>query len=231
MTAWLSVDDNAPGSPQIVSLTGTATSAAVSLSASSLVFPIQIVSTSSKTQKVTLTNTGTGELTITSITATTPFKETNNCGSSVKAKDGCVFDVTFDPTTGGTVTGSVSITDNAPGTPQVITLSGTGNAIELSTAKLNFGSVTVGTTSTAKAISVENKSTGSVSITSISITGTDASDFAETNNCGSSLVPGEVCTVNVTFSPTVTGPLSADVTIIDNGGASPQTVALSGTGD
>jgi len=231
LTANLGISDTAPASPQTVPLTGQGTNASATLSPPSLVFPAQVVFTTSSVEKVRLFNAGTGPLTITSIVWTYPFSETNTCGSTIEAKNGCTIDVSFAPTTGGVTTGSISITDNAPGSPQVISLSGTGNDIELSPTKLNFGTVSVGTTSAVKTISVENKSTASVSITSIAITGADAADFTETNNCGSSLVPGEICTVNVAFSPTVTGPLSADVTIIDNGGASPQTVVLSGTGD
>jgi hypothetical protein len=195
-----------------------------------LTFPTQLVYTTSKAQNVTLKNTGTGAMTITNIVSSTDFIETNTCGTTLKAGGSCQISVNFNPQASGTLTGSITITDNAPGSPQVVPLTGTGTDVELSPSRINFGNVTVGTTSAVKTISLENKATTSVSITSISITGTDPTDFAETNNCGSTLLPGEVCSISVTFSPSTAGALSATVSVSDNGGASPQAASLSGTG-
>jgi hypothetical protein len=66
--------------------------------------------------------------------------------------------------------------------------------------------------------------------TVISITGTDEGDFAESNNCGSSVASGASCTIKVTFTPLAQGRRTADVSISDDGGGSPQTVPLTGTG-
>ena len=136
----------------------------------------------------------------------------------------------FAPTTSGTLTGSVSITDNASGSPQKITLTGTGTDIQFTPTSLNFGNQPVGTTSLAKKITLSNKASVTVSITSISITGTDKKDFAEINTCGASVKAGASCTITVTFTPSADGKRTADVSVDDNGGGSPQTVALSGTG-
>jgi hypothetical protein len=38
------------------------------------------------------------------------------------------------------------------------------------------------------------------------------------------------CTITVTFTPSATGARSATVSVVDNAGASPQTVPLAGTG-
>jgi len=69
-----------------------------------------------------------------------------------------------------------------------------------------------------------------MSITSITLSGADPSDFAETNNCPFSLNAGSFCTITVKFAPSVPQQLTATVSISDAGGGSPQTVALSGTG-
>jgi len=76
------------------------------------------------------------------------------------------------------------------------------------------------------------RNTGGVplSVSSVAITGTDATDFAETDTCKSSVPPGGHCTVCVTFKPTAEGTRRATVTITDNAAGSPQTVALTGTG-
>jgi hypothetical protein len=69
-----------------------------------------------------------------------------------------------------------------------------------------------------------------VKITSIAITGIDAVDFAETNTCGTSVASGASCFIRVTFKPLVKGTRTADVSVYDNGGGSPQKVGLTGTG-
>jgi hypothetical protein len=138
--------------------------------------------------------------------------------------------VTFKPTTIGTLTGSISITDNAPLSPQKITLTGTGTAVQLTPANLNFGNQPVGTKSLAKKITLSNKSSSAVSITSISITGTNMGDFAQTNTCGTSVAAGASCFINVTFTPLAKSNRSASVNVNDNGGGSPQKVTLAGTG-
>jgi len=234
LSASVSVSDNAPGSPQTVSLTGTGTQPAVSLSPTSLTFSTQLVGTSSASKPVTLTNTGTATLTITSISVTgadpTDFSETNTCGSGLAAGASCTINVTFKPTVKGTRTASVSVADNAPGTPQTVSLTGTGTVVKLAPSSLNFGSVAVGHTSAAQTVTVTNTGTVSLSITNIGITGTNAGDFSETNTCGSSLGTGASCSVSVAFTPRATGSRIAQLSISDNGGGSPQTVSLSGTG-
>jgi len=142
----------------------------------------------------------------------------------------CTMSVTFKPKTIGPASGSISITDNAPSSPQTISLQGTGTDVQLSPLSLNFGNQTVGTTSGRKIITLTNKGTVTLSISGIAITGTNPGDFAEGDNCGTSLAAGASCSIAVTFTPTTTGPRSANVSVSDNGGGSPQQVALTGTG-
>jgi hypothetical protein len=229
-SASLSITDSAVGSPQTVSLTGTGIAPAVSLSPTSLKFGVTLVKNSSPPQNVTLTNTGNGSLSITSISTTGDFSQTNTCGSSVTAGASCTIIVTFKPTAPGTRTGTLSVTDNAPGSPQTVSLSGTGTVVKLSATSINFGSQKVGTTSPPVPVTLSNAGTTTLTISSIKIGGADPKDFAETNNCGSSLGAGKSCTIKMTFSPTATGMRTASVAITDNGGGSPQHVALSGTG-
>ncbi len=121
----------------------------VRLSPSRINFGDQRVGTTSAPQTVTLTNTGNGTLTITKISVTGPFTQTNTCGSSVAAAASCTFTVKFEPTTTGIRTGSVSIIDNGSRSPQEITLGGTGTHMQLNHASFNFGNQAVGTKSTA----------------------------------------------------------------------------------
>jgi hypothetical protein len=230
MTGSITFTDSSPGSPQVVSLSGVGVTPTVSLSPASLAFATQVVFTTSAAQTVTLSNTGLGILTISKIAVTGQFTQTNTCGSQVAAGGSCIISVKFKPTTSGTLTGSVSITDNASGSPQKIALSGTGTDIQLTPTSLNFGNQPVGTKSLAKKITLSNKASVSVSITSISVTGTNKGDFAETNTCGTTVKAGASCSITVTFTPAAKGKRTASVSVSDNGGGSPQTVALSGTG-
>ncbi|HEV2380406.1 MAG TPA: FG-GAP-like repeat-containing protein [Terriglobia bacterium] len=217
------------------SITQTVTSGpVVVLSLTSLSFSTQLVGTSSASKPVTLTNTGAATLTITSISISgsnpADFSETNNCGSSVAAGASCTISVTFKPTAKGTRTASLSIVDNAPGSPQTVSLTGAGTEVKLSPASLNFGSVQVGHRSAAKTVTLTNTGTVLLSITNIGITGTNGGDFAETNTCGVTLGAGSSCSISVMFTPRAKGNRTGSLSISDNGGGSPQTVSVSGTG-
>ncbi|MGA7218703.1 MAG: choice-of-anchor D domain-containing protein [Candidatus Sulfotelmatobacter sp.] len=98
--------------------------------------------------------------------------------------------------------------------------------VTLSPASLNFGSVTVGSTSPVKNIILTNTGTAALTITSIAA----SASFSETNTCGPALGAGKKCGISVTFAPTQTGLDTGALTVTDNAGNSPQTVALSGTG-
>jgi hypothetical protein len=122
------------------------------------------------------------------------------------------------------------INDNAAGSPQTVSLSGTGTVVELSAIGISFGNQPVGTTSPVATVTLTNIYGLTLGITSVTITGTNASDFSQTNSCGVSVPPMKSCTFRVTFTPGASGFRSATLDIFDNGGGSPQIVALSGTG-
>ena len=100
----------------------------------------------------------------------------------------------------------------------------------LSRSSLSFGNQPVGTSSAAQTVTLRMIGKRVLSVSSLAITGTNASDFAQANNCGSSVAAEANCTISVTFTPTASGTRSASVTITDNATVSPQNVALSGTG-
>jgi hypothetical protein len=231
-TAAISVSDDAPNSPQTVQLAGIGVESSVVFSPTSLTFPTQLVFTDSKAQQVTLTNTGLGILKITAGGISGQFGETTDCTPTLAPGASCTANVTFKPTTKGTLTGAISITDNAPGSPQKVPLSGTGTYVQLKPTSENFGTQPIHTTSLPRYITFTNKGSGPVNFTGtgISITGSDQGDFAETNNCGTSVASGASCKIRVTFTPSALGKRTADVSLSDDGGGSPQTVPLTGTG-
>jgi hypothetical protein len=231
-SADVSITDNAPNSPQLDSLTGNGigNGPAVMFSPSSLTFGSQLIGTSSNPQNITLSNIGNQTLTITSISVGAGFSQTNNCGASVAAGANCTITVTFKPTKPNTTAASVSVKDNAAGSPQTVALSGTGTYVSLSPSTLNFGTVAVGQASTPQVATFTNTAKFALPIKSLTITGTNASDYTETNTCQPSVAAGASCDITVTFKPATTGLRTADVSISDGGGGSPQTVALTGTG-
>jgi Beta-propeller repeat/Abnormal spindle-like microcephaly-assoc'd, ASPM-SPD-2-Hydin len=232
--ATVTVTDNAPDSPESTTLTGVGESSggpAVTLSPTSLTFPTQLVGTASAPQNVTLTNSGAASLSITSIATTGDFSQTNNCGTTVAAGASCSISVTFTPTTINARTGTVVVTDNAPASPQTVTLTGTGTYVTWTPASLSFGTVAVGTSSAPQTIMFTNNASTTLTIKSVAITGPDNKDYSQTDTCGTSLARHSSCTITVTFTPTATGLRTADVTISDFlGGNSTQNIPLTGTG-
>jgi Abnormal spindle-like microcephaly-assoc'd, ASPM-SPD-2-Hydin len=101
---------------------------AATLNPTSLTFASQNVGTTSAAQTITLTNSGTAALSITSIAASGDYVQTNTCGTSVAAGANCTISVKFTPTAAGTRTGTITVTDNASGSPQTASLMGTGVA-------------------------------------------------------------------------------------------------------
>jgi hypothetical protein len=79
-------------------------------------------------------------------------------------------------------------------------------------------------------VQLTNTGKSKLAISQIAITGADAEDFSETNNCSASLQAGASCTIKVTFRPTSKGQRSANLAITDDGGGSPQEIPLAGTG-
>ncbi len=201
-----------------------------SLSPTSLTFGNQNVGSTSAAQNITLSNSGTAALSITSIAASGDYAQTNNCGASLAAGANCAISVKFTPTAAGTRTGTITVTDNAPGSPQTASLTGTGVAVgpsaSLSPTSLTFASQTIGTTSAAQNITLSNGGNAALTVSSITASG----DYAQTNNCGASVPAGGSCTISVTFTPTAAGTRTGTITVTDNATGSPQTASLTGTG-
>jgi subtilisin family serine protease len=222
-------DDSNGGSPQTVALSGTGIAPAAALSPASLTFASQRVNRSSATQSVSLSNPGTATLSITSFAITGDFSQTNNCAATLAPGGACTLTITFTPTARGSRTGTLTVNSNAPGAAPVTTLSGTGVAsiAAASPASLSFSGTVLGITSTAQAVTVTNSGDASLTLNNITVTG----DFAQSNNCGASVVPGANCTISVTFAPAAAGNRSGSLTVSDDSlSGSLQSVSLAGVG-
>ena len=113
------------------------------LSTRTLTFGGQLVGSTSAPQSVTLTNTGASVMAVASITASGDFAETNTCGTSLAVNASCTVSITFKPTTAGAHAETLTITDNSPDSPQVVTLSGTGQDFSLAMASGTSSTATV----------------------------------------------------------------------------------------
>jgi hypothetical protein len=98
----------------------------IGVAPTTLNFGTQFINTTTLPQSVTLTNNGTATLTISSITTTNPYSQSNNCGGSLTAGSNCTIAVLFSPAGAGPSPIPLTITDNAPGSPRTVTLNGTG---------------------------------------------------------------------------------------------------------
>jgi hypothetical protein len=101
--------------------------------------------------------------------------------------------------------------------------------VTLTPTSLAWGTVFYGATGAAKTATLKNAGTGTINITSVSVTGTNSSEFPiSANTCGSTLAAGASCSISVQFKPTAEGTQSATLSVVDSGGT--QTSALSGYG-
>jgi hypothetical protein len=202
-----------------------------SISPGALNFGSEGVGTTSPAQTVTLSNPSNVQFSITNIVASGPFAQTNTCGASLGAGATCTITVSFSPAGTGQQSGAITITDSTRISPVAVPLSGngvTGSYLMAYPAHQNFSPQLVGSASTSAAIQLVNTGSAALGMSGISITGTDNSDFAQTNNCGSSLAAGGSCTANVTFTPQASGSRTAVLSISDSATGSPQTVSLTG---
>lgn len=236
-SAQLVVTHSGLNSPADVPLFGQAIDVprpAVGLDPTSLTFGSQDVGTVSAAQNVVVTNTGTADLIVTSATlaGANPgdFQLTNGCTLTVAPGGTCTLQVRFAPTASGSRTARVQLVDNAPSSPQLVNLSGTGVAasLSLSPTSLSFTNIGVGGSST-KSVNITNTGTSNLVISSLTITGSTTFTIAN-HNCGAPVAPGKNCTVNVRFAPNVArSTFTGTLNVSSNATGAPHTVPLSGT--
>ncbi len=212
-----------------------ANAAALAITPQQLNFGNQTLNVTSNPLPVMVIDAGSSPLHLTAISPSGDFAQTNNCGDTVPAGGGsCTIQVTFTPTTTGARTDQISITDNAPGSPHQITVTGDGVAssqgsLTFTPTSLNFPTETIGTTSPAQIVHVSNTGKASLIISAIGVSG----DYAETNTCGtlpSILNVGDGCTVSITFTPTSSGSRTSTLNFATNAASASSAVALSGIG-
>lgn len=198
------------------------------VSQAGLTFGTQRVGVPGSPQTLTVSNTGSGTLLISGITSSGDFSVSGCAVTSIAAVGSCTLSVVFTPSATGARAGTVVIATNAPGSPHVIALSGTGvaPAISLAPSPLAFGSVPTGTSSGA-GVTLTNTGGAPLAIAAITAAGTH---FAATSACPASLAAGASCQVTVSFAPTTTGAHSGQLSVQSDAASGANALALSGTG-
>jgi hypothetical protein len=233
LAGTVSVGSNAPNSPATVVLSGTGVAVptgALQPNLTSLSFG-NISTGSNSVKQVVVTNTGSGPVQITGVGVTgTGFTVSGVATpTTVNASGQVTLSVTFAPTTTGNVSGTLSVTSNASGSPLSIPVSGAGvqPGITISPASFNFGSVVDGQTK-SQAFTITNSGTASLTISQLSIS---AAGYSVSGlSVPSTVAPGSSVSFSAVFAPTTAGSLAGTVNVGSNAPNSPAAVALSGTG-
>jgi hypothetical protein len=187
----------------------------------------------SNSQTISLTNGGTASVVISRATVTgTGFSITGlSAPVTIPTGSNVTFNAVFTPSAAGSVTGSVSLTSNAPNSPLTIALSGTGVAgtqlLSFSTSSLSFGSVNVGSNSDLGA-ALTNTGNSSVTISAVNVT--SAAFTVSGISSGETLTAGQSVPVTVQFAPTASGAVTGSISLVSSATNSPASLSLSGTG-
>ncbi|WP_082938917.1 choice-of-anchor D domain-containing protein [Mitsuaria sp. 7] len=241
----LTISHNGISTPIPITLSGTANvtlTAVLSADATTLAFGSQPLASASAARTVTLSNTGTASLDFSSIGVTgvhaSDFTRGGSCavGTPLAVGASCTVTATFTPSATGGRTATLAVAAIAPAANNAtanvnIAMTGVGQAqptpvSSLSATQLSFGALTVGRTSTAQTITVSNTGNAALSFSAIAATG----PFTTTDTCSGGVPAGGSCAVNVSFAPAGAGAATGTLSLTSNAAASPQSVALSGTG-
>jgi hypothetical protein len=231
VTGSITITSNATGSPLTIALSGVGVQPGLSISPATYDFG-SIVDGQTKSQNFTLTNTGSASLTVSqlSVSGTGYSVSGLTTPTTIAAGQSATFSAVFAPTTAGSLTGSVTVSSNAPNSPATISLTGTGVAASVTLSSspnnLSFGSVNAGT-STSKSVTLSNGGNVNVTISQISVSAKDITTSGVTTPL--TLTPGQSQTLNVTFDPSAAETVSGNITVTSSQGAS-TVVSVSGTG-
>jgi len=218
---------------QTVDMSGTGLAAPTDdLSPASLTFPSTVVGQPSAAQTLTLANGGGEPLTSIAISVSGPFQQTNACTANLAPQSECGIGVVYAPTQTGSQTGTLTVSDLLR--TQTVPLSGTGIAaavIAANPASLSFAAQLVGVASAPQTLTVGNTGGSPMANVGFQITGISATSFSTgPTTCAATLANGSSCTVQVIFTPAVSGAAMASLGISSSTpGVAPLSVPLSGT--
>jgi hypothetical protein len=215
-----------------VSVTGSGAQAALSLSQNAVTFN-NVTTGTSNSQPLQISNTGNATLTVSQASATGSGFSISGLAlpASIASRQTASFTVVFAPQSAGSVTGTLSLVSNASSSPSTVSLAGSSTAathtLSASASSLSFGSVNAGSSS-SKSVTLTNTGNASVTISQVSITGTN---FALVGvGTPLTLSAGQSTMFSVQFSPAGAESDNGSVSVTSNASGSPAAIALSGTG-
>lgn len=197
----------------------------ITFSPTNLSFAPQVVDPNgapSPAQVITVRNSGNRPGTLGTIGAIGPYVQTNNCPASLVPGTSCTVNVSFLPNAVGVLNGVVGSNSNSS-----VILTAVGLApVSFVPSDLDFGAVSIGSTSAKQSVTLTNNQNTALAINSVTASG----NYSQANNCPTSLAVGASCTLNVTFVPTVKGTVSGAITVTTDAGLAAQPVGLTGVG-
>ncbi len=229
------------------------------VSPSSLTFGTVIIGSPGPSQPVTLTNASSRAVTISSIVTSNvgAIYFSSQCPTVLQPNAACTVSVSFAPQHPGPRSETVTITDTAANSPQVVSIAGTGiiaptptptappavtptaiatptpiatpmPVLQVTPMSLGFGTVTIGSSPVPQPVMLSNTSSTAVSISNITTSNVGAIYFS--NPCPKVLQPNASCVVSVSFAPQHPGPRSETLTLTDTAANNPQVISITGTG-
>jgi len=231
VTGSVTLTSDASNSPFTIALSGTGAQAGLSVSPTTFNYG-SVVDGQTKSQSFTLTNTGSASLTITQLTMTGSAYTVSGLAlpATISAGSSTTLSVLFAPTTAGSLTGTLSITSNAPNSPTTVSLSGTGTAgtvsLTANPTSVSFTGINAGSSST-KSVTLTNSGNTSVTVSQVTVNAKDFSASGITTPLA--LAAGQTATLNVAFAPSASETITGNVTVATSQGAS-AVIAVSGVG-
>jgi hypothetical protein len=236
----LTVSANGSGGQATAALTGVDGSAttpcALTLAPTSLSYGAVAIGSTTASQSVSVTNNSSTPVPLGAPSVTGNYSiQGGTCvahttlAPSPATGDSCTLQIVFSPTAAGDRAGLLTVPANIAGGSVTAHLDGTGVSpgnLSLSTSLLTFGTLVVGTSSTAQTLTLSNTGGSGVTLQPPVI----SSQYTVTSNCGAILGAGQLCTLTIVFSPTATGPQPGTLTVSGNPGALQAHATLGGSG-
>ena len=221
-TGAITVVSNAPNSTLTIPLSGSGAQSSLSITPSAFNFG-SVVDGQTKSQTFTVSNTGAASVTIAQISVNGAGYTVSGLSTPATIAGGATvtFTALFAPTTAGVLTGSVTVTSNAPNSPNAVSLTGTGVAasVTLTTTptSVSFPNINAGSSS-SKNVTITNSGSSSVTVSTISVNAKDFSVSGVTTPL--TLSAGQNAVMSVNFKPTASENVTGSVTVSSSTGAS-----------
>jgi hypothetical protein len=205
------------GSVVVVPLSGTGQAAKLSVGPTTVQLGAVALPGASRAQAIGVANSG--NIALTGVTLSNSDNrlaiDYGTCTATLAGNQSCTLFVTYSPDVDGPFTTSFQIGSSNGGTASV-TVSGTALRLVATPTSLTFPGTRVGASAADQAITLTNNGQAAASLDGIGITA-GASQFAQANNCGTSLAAGAACTVTARFTPNAEGSFQGEIGVSASG--------------